>query len=151
MLVRHGSPGLNQRKASVVFMGFDCSKHSQMEIYTCTQNARPFGIEAQMFSFHATTHVHIGSTCDILYAVTFFTISYVCPWEFMHNWPLSRVKYSSASESEGLPAAFKGLQVCYVIPLLDFFSLKFINELFFCYIWERHCWNGNSKGCLKPL
>lgn len=124
--MRRGSPGLNRRKANVVFMGLHCSKHSQMEIYTCTPNARPFGIQAQMFSFHTTTHVHIGSTCDNFYAVKVSTISYVYPWEFMRNCTLRRVKCSSG-RFEHLPE--EGLQGYCFIPLLAFFSVKFISEL----------------------
>lgn len=59
------------------------------------QMQKAFGIQAQMFSFHATTHVHMRSTCEKLYAVKFSTISYVYPWEFKPNCTLRRVKCGS--------------------------------------------------------
>lgn len=106
-------------------MDLHCSKHSQMEIYTCTPNARPFGIQAQMFSFHTIPHVHIGSTCYKLYAVN-STVSYVYPWEFMSNCMLSKVKCSSGGLE---PPPWEGQQGHAFTPLLAVFSVKCISNL----------------------
>lgn len=58
MLVRHGSPGSDQRNVSAVFMDLHCCNHGQMEIYAFTHNVKPYMIYTQMFSFHTCGHMN---------------------------------------------------------------------------------------------